>query len=136
MVISVLVSALFSGLLVRSPGNNAQDEFNNLTCQGPSIPASWLAYTPLSNAISVSKYRMLQDLSRPDEEEIRAETEATRQALEKVVASKIAAAQPKTLPAQPGAPTFIKYTPTQRGPQYNSGATQRIIRMQVCRPAK
>jgi hypothetical protein len=70
-------------------------------------------------------------MAKPDEEEIEAETQQTREALEKLVAGKIAAAQPKTLPAQPGAPSFIKYTPAQQGSQYNSGASQRIIRMQV-----
>lgn len=54
----------------------------------------------------------------------------TQAALERLVNGKITAAQPKTLPAQPGAPTYIKYTPSQQGPQYNSGAGQRIIKMQ------
>lgn len=54
----------------------------------------------------------------------------TQAALERLVQGKITAAQPKTLPQQPGAPTYIKYTPSQQGPQYNSGAGQRIIKMQ------
>lgn len=53
----------------------------------------------------------------------------TRVALEKLVQSKIAAAQPvraadKQAPAQ-----YIRYTPAQQGADYNSGAKQRIIRM-------
>ncbi len=54
----------------------------------------------------------------------------TQAAMERLVNGKITAAQPKTLPAQPGAPTYIKYTPSQQGPQFNSGAGQRIIKMQ------
>lgn len=73
----------------------------------------------------------LQIEQRPDEDEIAKATRDTRAALDRVVEGKISAAQPKTLPAGPGAPQFIKYTPSQQGSQYNSGAGQRIIRMQV-----
>ena len=68
----------------------------------------------------------------PDEEEVEKAKAETGAALGLVVNNKIQAAQPKTLPQQPGAATYIKYTPTQQGPQYNSGAAQRIIKMQVC----
>lgn len=71
-------------------------------------------------------------MALPDEEEIDKVAAETASALGLVVDSKISAAQPKTLPKQPGAPTYIKYTPAQQGPQYNSGASQRIIKMQVC----
>lgn len=70
-------------------------------------------------------------MARPDDEEIEKAKAETAAALGLVVNSKIQAAQPKTLPQQPGAATYIKYTPTQQGPQYNSGASQRIIKMQV-----
>ena len=70
-------------------------------------------------------------MARPDDEEVEKTKAETAAALGLVVNSKIAAAQPKTLPQQPGAPTYIKYTPTQQGPQYNSGASQRIIKMQA-----
>merc|ERR1712088_333833 len=56
-------------------------------------------------------------------------TEKTRQALEKLTSSKISAAMPvraadKQEPAQ-----YIRYTPSQQGQAYNSGAKQRVIRM-------
>ncbi|XP_015750858.1 PREDICTED: SNW domain-containing protein 1-like, partial [Acropora digitifera] len=56
-------------------------------------------------------------------------TRKTREALEKEVNSKIVAAQPtqvaqKTQPAQ-----YIRYTPSQQGIAFNSGAKQRVIRM-------
>eukprot|EP00191_Tetraselmis_sp_GSL018_P017074 CAMPEP_0177592518 /NCGR_PEP_ID=MMETSP0419_2-20121207/8604_1 /TAXON_ID=582737 /ORGANISM="Tetraselmis sp., Strain GSL018" /LENGTH=608 /DNA_ID=CAMNT_0019083393 /DNA_START=90 /DNA_END=1913 /DNA_ORIENTATION=- len=67
---------------------------------------------------------------RPSSEEEAETKQATLEALDKVITSKIQAAQPKTVPKQPGGPTYISYTPSQQGPQYNSGAKQRIIKMQ------
>ncbi|KAM6131040.1 SNW domain-containing protein 1 [Pterocles gutturalis] len=69
------------------------------------------------------------ELQRPDEEAIREITEKTRAALEKSVSQKIAAAMPvraadKLAPAQ-----YIRYTPSQQGVAFNSGAKQRVIRM-------
>lgn len=79
----------------------------------------------------VPKLDSLQDeMALPDEDEIDKVAAETASALGLVVESKISAAQPKTLPKQPGAASYIKYTPAQQGPQYNSGASQRIIKMQ------
>ncbi|KAM4013863.1 SNW domain-containing protein 1 [Anomaloglossus baeobatrachus] len=69
------------------------------------------------------------ELQRPDEEAVRELTEKTRQALDKAVSQKIAAAMPvraadKLAPAQ-----YIRYTPSQQGVAFNSGAKQRVIRM-------
>lgn len=69
------------------------------------------------------------EITRPDEETIEDITEKTRLALEKLVNSKISAAMPvkraeKTAPAQ-----YVRYTPSQQGMAFNSGAKQRIIRM-------
>lgn len=55
-----------------------------------------------------------QSLERPDEEEAEVTARETQAAFDKIVANRISAAQPKTLPAQPGAPTYIKYTPAQQ----------------------
>uniref|UniRef100_A0A4W3J8B5 SNW domain-containing protein 1 n=1 Tax=Callorhinchus milii TaxID=7868 RepID=A0A4W3J8B5_CALMI len=68
-------------------------------------------------------------LQRPDEESIKELTEKTRSALEKQVSQKVAAAMPvraaeKLAPAQ-----YIRYTPSQQGVAFNSGAKQRVIRM-------
>ena len=54
----------------------------------------------------------------------------TQEALAKRVNAKLAAVNPSTLPAQPGAASYIKYTPSQQGAAYASGAKQRIIKMQ------
>ncbi|XP_070578440.1 LOW QUALITY PROTEIN: SNW domain-containing protein 1-like [Ptychodera flava] len=69
------------------------------------------------------------ELERPDDDMVRETTEKTRQALEKVVQSKVSAALPvrhaeKQAPAQ-----YIRYTPSQQGVAFNSGAKQRVIRM-------
>jgi len=70
-----------------------------------------------------------EELQRPNEEEVADSTEKTRAALEKLTSSKITAAMPvraaeKVAPAQ-----FIRYTPSQQGEAFNSGAKQRVIRM-------
>ncbi|XP_069772120.1 SNW domain-containing protein 1 isoform X1 [Narcine bancroftii] len=69
------------------------------------------------------------DLQRPDDDSIKELTEKTRSALEKQVCQKVAAAMPvraaeKLAPAQ-----YIRYTPSQQGVAFNSGAKQRVIRM-------
>lgn len=68
-------------------------------------------------------------LAKPSEDEAEETTERTRRELEKIIQSKIAAAMPvrcaeKTAPAQ-----YIRYTPSQQGQSFNSGAKQRVIRM-------
>lgn len=70
-----------------------------------------------------------EELQKPDEDTLAETTEATRKALEKLTNQKIAAAMPvrhaeKTAPAQ-----YIRYTPSQQGDAFNSGAKQRVIRM-------
>jgi len=70
-----------------------------------------------------------EEVQRPDEDAVREATEKTRAALEKLTASKVTAALPvraaeKLAPAQ-----YIRYTPSQQGEAFNSGAKQRVIRM-------
>eukprot|EP01113_Clastostelium_recurvatum_P033545 TRINITY_DN4444_c0_g1_i3.p1 TRINITY_DN4444_c0_g1~~TRINITY_DN4444_c0_g1_i3.p1 ORF type:complete len:714 (+),score=177.95 TRINITY_DN4444_c0_g1_i3:298-2142(+) len=71
------------------------------------------------------------DLRRPEGEELQATTDRTRAALEKLVNSKISASLPKAeaMANEVAGPTYIKYTPAQQGPQFNSGMSHRIIRM-------
>ncbi|XP_045185733.1 SNW domain-containing protein 1-like [Mercenaria mercenaria] len=66
---------------------------------------------------------------RPDEESIQDNTEKTRLALEKLVSGKIAAAMPVRAAEKQAPAQYIRYTPSQQGVAYNSGAKQRIIRM-------
>lgn len=68
-------------------------------------------------------------LQKPSEEDAELTTEKTKKALEKIIESKVAAAMPvrraeKLAPAQ-----YIRYTPSQQGQSFNSGAKQRVIRM-------
>lgn len=69
-------------------------------------------------------------MSRPDEEEAERTAKETAAALQKAVDRKVAAVNPKTLPAQPGEAQYIKYTPSSAGPAHASGAGARIIKMQ------
>eukprot|EP00794_Sanderia_malayensis_P020116 gene20116-22087_t len=69
------------------------------------------------------------ELARPDDEDIKEITERTRQALEKEVNTKISAAQPVQAAKKLEPAKYIRYTPSQQGTLYNSGAKQRVIRM-------
>ena len=71
------------------------------------------------------------ELIRPAEEEIKKVTEETRQALEKLVQSKVAAAQPVRAADKQTPAEYIRYMypPSQQGPAFNSGSKQRIICM-------
>lgn len=68
-------------------------------------------------------------LEKPSEEEIEDITERTRAALQKLTNSKIAAAMPVRCAQKQAPAQFIRYTPSQQGAAFNSGAKQRIIRM-------
>lgn len=69
------------------------------------------------------------ELARPDEDTLKETTDKTRQALEREVNTKIAAAQPAQVAKKQEPATYIRYTPSQQGVMYNSGAKQRVIRM-------
>lgn len=68
-------------------------------------------------------------LQRPDDEEIDDLTDKTRKALEKITRSKIAAAMPVRCAEKQAPAQYIRYTPSQQGQSFNSGAKQRVIRM-------
>lgn len=68
-------------------------------------------------------------LEKPSEEEIQETAERTKLALEKITNSKIAAAMPVRCADKTGPAQFIRYTPSQQGVAFNSGAKQRVIRM-------
>ncbi|GBM08550.1 SNW domain-containing protein 1 [Araneus ventricosus] len=68
-------------------------------------------------------------LQKPTEEEVKDTTEATRLALEKLTQTKISAAMPVRAAEKIGPVQYIRYTPSQQGFAYNSGAKQRLIRM-------
>jgi SNW domain-containing protein 1 len=70
-----------------------------------------------------------QELQKPDDDTIRDTTEATRAALEKLTSSKITASLPVRAAERQAPAQYIRYTPSQQGSQFNSGAQQRVIRM-------
>jgi len=63
------------------------------------------------------------EMRRPDPEEEAAVAERTRQALNAIVGVKVGG------PPKSDEPTYIRYTPSQKGSQFNSGASTRIIRL-------
>jgi len=69
------------------------------------------------------------ELHKPDDENMKETTEKTRQALEKLTQSKIVAAMPVRCAEKRADAQFIRYTPSQQGQAFNSGAKQRVIRM-------
>lgn len=70
-----------------------------------------------------------RDMQRPSEEDVRATTERTRAALEKLTQGKIKSAQSRAGAGQkPGESTYLRYTPGHQ--QGNAdGSNQRIIKM-------
>ncbi|XP_014483177.1 PREDICTED: puff-specific protein Bx42 [Dinoponera quadriceps] len=68
-------------------------------------------------------------LQRPTDEEIDELTDKTKKALEKITRSKIAAAMPVRCAEKQAPAQYIRYTPSQQGQSFNSGAKQRVIRM-------
>lgn len=68
-------------------------------------------------------------LQRPDDEKVAEATDATRRALEKLTNAKVSAALPVRAAEKAGPAQYIRYTPSQQGDQFNSGAKQRVIRM-------
>ena len=69
------------------------------------------------------------DLMRPDAETVKETTEKTKKALEALVSAKVAAAMPVHVAEKQAPAQYIRYTPAHQGGEFNSGATQRIIRM-------
>lgn len=71
------------------------------------------------------------ELQRPEQEDeaVVEATEKTRQALEKLTQGKITAAMPVRAAEKQEPAQYIRYTPSQQGQAFNSGAKQRVIRM-------
>jgi SNW domain-containing protein 1 len=68
-------------------------------------------------------------LLRPDEETVKEVTERTRKALEALVSAKVDAAMPVREAEKKGPDQYVRYTPSNQMEEFNSGASQRIIRM-------
>lgn len=89
-----------------------------------------IVYSKLSDLLPVEVMDEKDpSLEKPNQEEIEDVTERTRQALMKITNSKIAAAMPVRCAERQGPAEFIRYTPSQQGAAFNSGAKQRVIRL-------
>jgi SNW domain-containing protein 1 len=71
-----------------------------------------------------------EQLARPSEEEERRNVERTRAALGKLVEKKVSVSQPSQVRVERREPVFIRYTPAETSQSHNSGAVQRIVRVQ------
>lgn len=69
------------------------------------------------------------DLQRPGEETISEITEKTRVALQKIISKKAAAAMPVHIGDKPAPAQYVRYTPSQQGGAFNSGAKHRVVRI-------
>lgn len=66
---------------------------------------------------------------KPTKEVVEETTEKTRKALEALIQQKVAAAAPVRRAETVGPAEYMRYTPSQQGPAYNSGAKERLVRM-------
>nr|NVI70228.1 Bx42 [Cucujiformia] len=89
-----------------------------------------IVYSKLSDLLPVEVVTENDpSLEKPPAEEIDEITEKTRQALMRITNSKIAAAMPVRAAEKQAPAQFIRYTPSQQGAAFNSGAKQRVIRL-------
>ncbi|KAL3279917.1 hypothetical protein HHI36_017424 [Cryptolaemus montrouzieri] len=89
-----------------------------------------IVYSKLSDLLPVEMVAENDpSLDKPSQDEVDEVTERTRLALMKITNSKIAAAMPVRCAERQGPAEFIRYTPSQQGAAYNSGAKQRVIRL-------
>ena len=56
-------------------------------------------------------------------------SQKTARALQKIIDAKIAGAMPVRCAEKQAPAQYIRYTPSQQGQSFNSGAKQRVIRM-------
>ncbi|KAG8934582.1 mRNA splicing protein [Tulasnella sp. 419] len=94
---------------------------------GRTVQSQFKDLVPLNNRQDLTDADRSMD--RPSEEEVQQTAERTRLALEKLVNTRIKAAQPKNVPDSQGKTNFIRYTPGQQGNNNPGGLKQRIIKM-------
>nr|CAH8848868.1 unnamed protein product [Trichobilharzia regenti] len=116
-----------SNALVMKTDKDGKIRYDELVRQGHSKDR--IIYSKFSDLLPKSIEDDDPELSKPSQEAIEETTEKTRRALESLVEMKVAAAAPvrraeKTNPAE-----YIRYTPSQQGAAFNSGAKQRLVRM-------
>lgn len=117
-----------SNALAVQLGADGKVKYDVIARQGHSKDK--IIYSKLSDLLPVEVVAENDpSLEKPNQEEIDDITERTRQALQKITNSKIAAAMPVRCAEKVGPAEFIRYTPSQQGAAFNSGAKQRVIRL-------
>lgn len=117
-----------SNALAVQLGPDGKVKYDAIARQGHSKDK--IVYSKLSDLLPVEVVTENDpSLEKPSQEEIDDITERTRQALMKITNSKIAAAMPVRCAERQGPAEFIRYTPSQQGAAFNSGAKQRVIRL-------
>ncbi|KAG5444919.1 SNW domain-containing protein 1 [Clonorchis sinensis] len=116
-----------SNALVLKTDQDGRIRYDELVRQGHSKDR--VIYSKFTDLLPKTIEDNDEDLRKPSQDVIEETTEKTRKALESLVEQKVAAAAPvrraeKTAPAE-----YIRYTPTQQGLAFNSGAKQRLVRM-------
>ncbi|TGZ69802.1 hypothetical protein CRM22_003527 [Opisthorchis felineus] len=116
-----------SNALVLKTDQDGRIRYDELVRQGHSKDR--IIYSKFTDLLPKTIDDNDEDLRKPTQDVIEETTEKTRKALESLVEQKVAAAAPvrraeKTAPAE-----YIRYTPTQQGLAFNSGAKQRLVRM-------
>lgn len=94
-----------------------------------NVKGSKIVYTNFVDLLPKEVREDDPSLQKPTEEELKEKTEKTRQALEALVSSKVSAALPVQHAEKQAPVQYIRYTPSQQGATFNSGAKQRIIQM-------
>lgn len=117
-----------SNALAVQLGPDGKVKYDAIARQGHSKDK--IVYSKLSDLLPVEVVDENDpSLEKPPQEEVDDITERTRQALMKITNSKIAAAMPVRHAERQGPAEFIRYTPSQQGAAFNSGAKQRVIRL-------
>ncbi|XP_018561309.1 puff-specific protein Bx42 [Anoplophora glabripennis] len=117
-----------SNALAVQLGPDGKVKYDVIARQGHSKDK--IVYSKLSDLLPVEVVAENDpSLEKPNQEELDDITDRTRQALMRITNSKIAAAMPVKAAEKQAPAEFIRYTPSQQGAAFNSGAKQRVIRL-------
>ncbi|CAF1312554.1 unnamed protein product [Didymodactylos carnosus] len=94
-----------------------------------NVKGSKIVYSKFTDLLPIEVREDDPSLQKPSEDDLKEKTEKTRQALEKMIATKVSAALPVQHAERQAPVQYIRYTPSQQGAGFNAGAKQRIIQM-------
>ncbi|CAH8620839.1 unnamed protein product [Dicrocoelium dendriticum] len=116
-----------SNALAIKTDQDGKIRYDELIRQGHSRDR--IIYSKFSDLLPKSIETNDPELEKPSQEVIQETTEKTRLALELLVEQKVAAAAPVRRAEKSAPAEYIRYTPSQQGIAFNSGAKQRLVRM-------